>query len=301
MSGTQTISGPKQDEALRWYEIGTKTIPEEMEQILRSWSGIPTEKLMDHVSRLVRTFSIHAKKTTLTGGQRKQAFETYPYPCIGQSKFLHANISNHPLYPQILSSLKNRTHTFLDAGCCFGQELRKLAFDGASVETLYGIDLESDFIDLGFDLFQDRQKMAKATFIAGDLLDPSQQWPELLGKIDFIFANSLLHLFSRADQVKVACKLASFSKARPGSLIIGRQMGSAVPGEFRALSEGATYFRHSPQSLNDFWQEVGQLTGTSWKTQAHLDMADMKNYVEAGQDWLDNHSRRLHFVVERLA
>ncbi|KAI0440600.1 hypothetical protein F4803DRAFT_552888 [Xylaria telfairii] len=267
MSITTTTAAPAKDDAIRWYDLGTKSIPAAMGEILLKWSEIPENQVMEHVSKL-----------------RSQAFQTYPYPCIGQSRFLNVNISDHVLYPKIISSLKNGSHSFLDAGCCFGQELRKLAFDKAPPETLYGIDLEPSFIELGFDLFQDRRKMANATFIAGDLLDPDKGWPELKGNIDFILTNSLFHLFPRPEQMKVACQLVSFSRAQSGSLIFGRQVGSAVPGEFRALTEGNTYFRHSPQSLENFWHEVGQLTGTSWKTEAYLDMTDLnhnKDYLSS--------------------
>jgi SAM-dependent methyltransferase len=204
------------------------------------------------------------------------------------------------LYQVVLSALKNKTANFLDAGCCFGQELRKLASDGAPPETLYGLDLEPAFIEMGFELFRDREKLSGATFLSGDMLDAKRQWPELEGSIDYIFANSLLHLFPRPQQLEMACRLASFARDRPGSLIIGRQVGAVVPGEFRALSEGSTYFRHNPESFDALWRDVGRLTGTRWKTNAYLDMKDIAENAKAGPKWMDEHSRRLHFVVERV-
>jgi SAM-dependent methyltransferase len=216
---------------------------------------------------------------------------------------LSLNLASHELYPAIVSALRTGDYNFLDAGCCLGQELRKLAFDNVPPQVLYGLDLEAPFIEIGYQLFQDREKMAGATFLAGDLLaeDSSQEsWTQLTGKMDFVFANSLLHLFAYPDQLKIACRLASFTRDRPGSLIIGRQVGSLVPGELPGLDAVSTSFRHSPESFDELWKEVGRLTGTRWRLQARLDMKDIVDHTTTGQGWMDENSRRLHFVLERL-
>ena len=49
-------------------------------------------------------------------------------------------------------------------GCCFGQEIRKLAYDGAVQSNLYGCDPRSEFFNLGYRLFRDRDTL-KSTFI----------------------------------------------------------------------------------------------------------------------------------------
>ncbi len=60
----------------------------------------------------------------------------------------------------------------LDVGCCFGQDLRKLVVDGVPSERLVGLEPESKFLDLGFELFADRE-LFKGQMIAGNLFDES--------------------------------------------------------------------------------------------------------------------------------
>jgi len=205
----------------------------------------------------------------------------------------------HPLYPTILSRLTTQSHTLLDAGCCFGQELRKLAFDGAPPAALYGLDLEPAFLELGYDLFLDRAKMAGATFVSGSLLDEAAGFPELEGKIDVVHASSLLHLFTWPEQVVITSRLVRFMKARPGSMMMGRQVGAVEAGEYRGLSEGTTTYRHNVESFRRLWVEVGERTGGKWTVNASLDMKDIVQGVNMGQKWTEPGTRRLHFTAVR--
>lgn len=49
----------------------------------------------------------------------------FPYPCIGQFRFLSLGIANSPHYDEVLQRLRGG-EKLLDVGCCFGQEIRKL-------------------------------------------------------------------------------------------------------------------------------------------------------------------------------
>ena len=75
---------------------------------------------------------------------------------------------------------------FLDIGCCFGQELRKLSSDGAPSSNLYGIGLERSFVDFGFELFRDRDRL-ESTFLTGDIfVEEPDDFAFIAGKIDII-------------------------------------------------------------------------------------------------------------------
>ena len=88
-------------------------------------------------------------------------------------------------------------------------------------------------------------------------------------------------------------------KAKPGSMILGRNVGAVEAGEYRGLSEGTTTYRHNVESFQRLWREVGQRTGSVWKVDARLDMKDIVTGVNLGQKWTEPGTRRLHFVVAR--
>lgn len=67
-------------------------------------------------------------------------------------RFFTYNLSLLPFYTQVLTRLLSGA-TFLDAGCCFGQEIRYLVQASIPSAQLYGFDLEPDFIDLGYQFF----------------------------------------------------------------------------------------------------------------------------------------------------
>jgi hypothetical protein len=98
--------------------------------------------------------------------------------------------------------LTSGNETFLDLGCCFGQDLRKVAHDGAVQENLYGSDLRAEFFEMGYPLFLDKDTL-KSKFIAADITDSNSALSELDGRINIIYAGPFLHLFSYADQVGV--------------------------------------------------------------------------------------------------
>lgn len=89
-------------------------------------------------------------------------------------------------------------------------------------------------------------------------------------------------------------------KEEEGSMVLGRQVGAVQAGEFRALNEDATTFRHNVESFERLWREVEGRTGTRWDVEARLDMEDMVQGVNLGQKWMESGgTRRLHFVVTR--
>lgn len=99
--------------------------------------------------------------------QRDKAWRKYKYPCIGLYTFLEFGISTLPQYEQVLSRTK-QGEKLLDLGCCMGQDIRKLVFDGAPAENVSATELEPEFIDLGFELFRDKERLERTTFTTGD-------------------------------------------------------------------------------------------------------------------------------------
>ena len=285
----------------------------------RSTLGAPTANLITH-SAIVLSLSTRESMCSIEevrerGHRRKhphtpldslmaiQALTFRPlssYACIGQLRFLNLSLRTHPAYPQILHYLTSIPNaTLLDLGCCFAQDLRQLVHDGVASNRLYGIDVDRKFLDLGFDLFLDRSTL-DSHFLAVDVLGPSaaQDLAEVNAKMDIVWVASFFHLFPRPRQLKAAKTVVGLLKPSPGSMLLGRQLGSVKPGEYDVMKDGRWQFRHDVQSWTEFWEEVGRETGTRWRVEASLDEVDF-GYAQ-NKDWGDPDMRRLLFQIVRV-
>lgn len=223
-----------------------------------------------------------------------------PYACIGTLRFLNLSLSKHPLYPTILSRLSSprSNQTLLDLGCCFGQDIRKLVYDGAPSSNLHGIDIDAAFIELGYDLFLDRNTL-ESTFSTADLFH--QPSTDLLNKIgggvDILNAASFYHLFNWEQQAHLAKNVIKLLKPVKGAMLIGRQVGSTKPGEYPQMKrDGTTTYWHDVASWERLWKEIGEATSTQWTVYASLDEEEF-GYEQ--NQWGDPSMRRLLFAVYR--
>jgi SAM-dependent methyltransferase len=220
------------------------------------------------------------------------------YACIGSFRFLDLALSLDPSYSTILARLKSG-ETFLDLGCCTGQEVRKLVVDGAPSENLYGSDLFPEFFDLGYKLFGDKETL-KSTFIAADIFDSESGLKNLDGKVDIIFAGSFLHLFGLAAQKEACRRIVKLLRAKEGSVFLGKQLGNMKAGVHRhRRNPGQTSWAHDEESFRRMWKEVGEETGSEWKVDfTYLDPAveDIRMRGNAYSEGL----RRIQFKVLRV-
>lgn len=184
----------------------------------------------------------------------------------------------------------------LDLGCCFAQDIRKLVHDGAPSENLWGAELKGEFLDLGYDLFRDRDTL-DAHFLEADIFDNEGPLKQLEGKMGFVQIGLFLHLFDYAGQLKACERIVSLMKADNGSLILGQQIGSLESGSMK-VGSGSSMFKHNVESFERMWKEVEQSTGTKWKVTAKLD--EGVGISEKKRKWDDPSTRRLVFEVERI-
>ncbi|KAI9827480.1 MAG: hypothetical protein M1832_004830 [Thelocarpon impressellum] len=267
----------KQNKDVAWYKDEVGEISPAVRKLFEGYSGIAPDRVEAHISEV-----------------RDRAWNVWPYPCIGLFRFLDLGISSTPSYAEIIERLKSG-QTLLDIGCCFGQEIRKLVSDGAPSENIYGADLHSEFIDAGYDLFQDKGKI-KTTFFSANITEPNSL-PQLVGKLDMVWAGSFFHLFGWDDQIAVAKRIVELLKPQKGSVIFGRQAGNVTPGEIpHEANAGGTMYRHDVSSFEKLWVEVGKQTGTSWQVKARLD--DVVEPAKGGA-WNDPNARLLLFAVHR--
>src|ERR1700712_3668202 len=157
---------------IQLFQAELKHLPSSISTLLSSYSGIPVEQQKEHIVTV-----------------RDRAYKSYPYPCLGRWRFLELDLASHPLYhTDILPMLKDVEKPewiFLDLGCCLGQDVRKLLFDGVDPTRVYGADLRPEFIDMSYELFRDEDKLPRSEhFIApADVFDFSGE-SELSKKCD---------------------------------------------------------------------------------------------------------------------
>jgi SAM-dependent methyltransferase len=183
---------------------------------------------------------------------------------------LELNLSQREdLYPRLLARLR-AGDTFLDVGCCLGQDIRKLVFDGVPGENLTGAELNQGFLDLGYELFCDADTL-QATFLNANILE---EGGILLGgyrgKFDVVQLGMILHLFSWEEQVKVFEHTIKLLKPdKPGTSIIGQATGH-LDG-ISSLGWTKDSFKHNVESFKHLVAEVESTTGTRWEVKAELD------------------------------
>lgn len=187
---------------------------------------------------------------------------------------------------------------FLDLGCGFGQDIRALAVAGAPTQNLYGSDLRKEFWDLGYELFNDKGKL-KSPFIQADLLAGNGSLPgglkELKGKVDVLYAGSLLHLFDYEGQIQVCELIIELLKPVKDSVVLGRQVGNVVAGETpRKTTDSNRMYRHNDESFKKMWKDLGEKTGTKWKVEVV-----MGDGGQMGSSRWDPNFRDLQFAIFR--
>lgn len=183
---------------------------------------------------------------------------------------------------------------YLDLGCAFAQDIRKLVADGVESRNCYGADLRLTFMDLGYELFHDRETL-ESKFIEADIFDDGSELKQIYGEVDVVGASSFFHLFSWEEQKSVAHQVLKLMKPREGSLLVGRQVGSKTPDEKARRGGSGTRYRHNLESWRNMWKEVSDEAGVQVQVDGKEgDLPEWaKPFTEVG-DLI------LHFSVRRM-
>jgi SAM-dependent methyltransferase len=197
-------------------------------------------------------------------------------------------------YAEIVKRLKSGNERYLDLGCCFGQDIRRLVTDGVPGHVLTGSDLRQGFLDLGYDLFQDRDKL-QSKMIAADIFAPGSGLGSLQGNIDIIHASSFFHLFDYEGQKEVARRVVQLLRPQKDSLLVGRQVGNMHAHEETTAATGNDkMYLQNVDSWKHMWKEIGHETGTQWEVEAV-----MKDWPEGRSKWHNEGTQRIFFSVRR--
>jgi SAM-dependent methyltransferase len=189
-------------------------------------------------------------------------------------RFAHLAIGQHRLYQsEILPRMLTGEQTYLDLGCAFAQDVRRLVADGVDSKQCYGLDLRLDFLQLGYELFNDHETL-HSHFIEADVFSDSSAIKDLYGKIDIVDASSFFHLFNLEQQKAVARSVIKILRPNKDSLVVGRQVGNQQPDEYPRRDGRGTRYRHDIASWRKMWDEVGseagvqfEVEGTLWETE----------------------------------
>ncbi|KAK7723900.1 hypothetical protein SLS64_000231 [Diaporthe eres] len=152
------------DKSVGWYDQTFHGIEPAARALLEEYSHIPPGEVDQYVIAME-----DRESTNPTTSKRDKAWDIFPYPCIGQFRFLNLSLSKKPSYERLLERLRDGA-TYLDVGCCIGQDIRKLVHDGAPGGSLHGAELQEGFIGLGYDFFRDRDTLG-ATLVQADVFN----------------------------------------------------------------------------------------------------------------------------------
>jgi hypothetical protein len=168
--------------------------------------------------------------------------------------------------------------------------------DGAPADRLWGAELLPDFINLGYELFDDKDRLT-AHFLTADIFDTDGPLSTMKNTFDFIHIGLFLHLFDWEGQKKACETIVGLLKSEKGVMVLGQQVGSLQPGQV-PKSSGSQMFKHDATTFEKMWKEIGEATGTEWEVRASLDVG--LGIEKHKRKWDDPNTRRLIFEVERL-
>ncbi|KAK3348681.1 hypothetical protein B0T25DRAFT_457117 [Lasiosphaeria hispida] len=272
------VGNPSHD--LPWFDPKVN-VPWPARRLLEKYSHIPSEDVEKEVLSL-----------------RDRAWEVYPYPCIGHWDFLDFQLAaRNELYHDLLTRLKGGA-TYLDIGCCLGHDIRKLIFDGAPSGNLAGVEICQGYLDLGYDLFRDKET-TKTQFLQGDVLDPAGPWPQLEGKFDVVNIGMFLHLFTWEENIQVFERVIKTLKTGElGTTIIGNALGN-VNDKVALQWLNKAIPTHNVESFKRLISQVEERTGTRWEVNAEVDTGI--GIYDGKRTYVDANFRRLIFHITRIA
>jgi SAM-dependent methyltransferase len=125
-------------------------------------------------------------------------------------------INNHFFYPRVLKV----TGRLLDYGCGTGDNVRQLLRGGFPRERITAFDINRASIDLGFDLYRDREEI-------GDLFTVMDTVPFGPAEFDMVYSASVFHVI--ADDREFRTYLANaWSVLRLGGIFFGSTLGQVA-------------------------------------------------------------------------
>lgn len=165
----------------------------------------------------------------------------------------------NPFFEHIRQRKTLKECCILEVGCAFGIDGRDLVLSqGVKPENYLGVDVSSTFIDLGFELFEDKEKMGNCFAVknVGDE-DFCTFVKSKLRKVDIVVATLVLHVIPNQCEDFVS-KVYQLLEPSQG-IFIGETMGIDLPNEEPFYFErlGSPRVCHTSVSLTKLLKAVG--------------------------------------------
>lgn len=135
------------------------------------------------------------------------------------------SIRKHKHYQDILQNAGE----LLDYGCGSGDDLRALVADGYPQQQVRGFDINWDSINLGFDLYLDREARVHHFLVADSLPFPPPSF-------DVIYSGGVIHTFWTKKGINKYSANAS-AALKPGGVFFGYSLGFTEELPQRASEE----------------------------------------------------------------
>ncbi|CAK7218968.1 hypothetical protein SCUCBS95973_003662 [Sporothrix curviconia] len=265
----------------KYYEPPPSTVPPETRRLFEEYVGIAPDQVIPYLAEF-----------------RDALWDVYPWPCVGQFKFVSLTLHQQPSYARV-KDIVRAGGRYLDVGCAAGQDLRYLLLDsGASGANTFGLDKMGGYIDAAYRYFGDRDTL-QTTFLVDDLFHagPDSAVDALRGTVDVVHAGMFLHVWDLAGQHRACARLVELLAPRPGVLALGNSVARRTAGD-HVSPEGTTMYKHDADSFRRMWDDVGRQTGTRWAVRTRNSDAVGLNGETA--HWEDPTTTRLFWEVERL-
>jgi hypothetical protein len=117
--------------------------------------------------------------------------------------------------------------------------------------------------------------------------------------MDIVNANSFFHLFSWDQQVTAVKQVIALLRPRPGSLVVGRQVGRKNPIDPDDEENASKRYCHDVETWKRLWRQVERETGSRWEVEAWMEVWEGVEGSFA-KNRPDVESFKMRFVSRRL-